>query len=124
MVAHRLNRRDGLVKRLAKALRFFDLHSANFGRVHDAGKLAQLARCVVFLTGKLLCDLVEAVDDPPCAARRNGGQAGVGKEVENPGGDVRGNAPKRDGAGKIVSGSWAERGDWKQCVSRTRHRWR
>src|SRR3546814_11217803 len=80
MVAHRLNRRDGLVKRLAKALRFFDLHRVNFGRVHDAGQLAQLARCVVFLTGKLLCDLVEAVDDPPFDARRNGGKEGVDRE--------------------------------------------
>ena len=90
------------MKRLAKALRFFDLHRVNFGRVHDAGQLAQLARGVVFLTGKLLCDLVEAVDDPPCDARRNGGKAGVGKEVENLAGDMRGNDPRGVGVNAPV----------------------
>ena len=104
MVAHRLDRRDGFVKRLAKALRFLDLHRVNFGRVHDAGKLSQLARCVIFLPGKLLRDFVEAVYDPPSDARCDGSKAGVGEEAENLAGNVRGNDPCGVGVGQIFAG--------------------
>src|SRR3546814_9871208 len=88
MVAHRLYARDSFVEGLAKTLRFLKLDGVNFGRIEDAGKLAQLARGVILLTGKLLRDLVKAVDDAPSDARRAGGKEGVGKKVEKPTGDL------------------------------------
>jgi len=35
VIAHRLDRGDGFVERLAQSLRFLDLDGVNFGRVHD-----------------------------------------------------------------------------------------
>src|SRR3546814_9220350 len=83
MVAHRLYARDSFVEGLAKAQRFLKLDGVNFGRIEDAGKLAQLARGVILLTGKMLRDLEQAVDDAPSDVRRDGGKAGVGTQVEN-----------------------------------------
>ena len=105
MIAHRLDRGDGFVERLAQSLRFLDLDGVNFGRVHDAGQFAKLAGGVIFLTRKLLCDLVEAVDNPPCDARCNGRKARIGKEVENLAGDMGGNDPRGVGVGQII-GCW------------------
>src|SRR3546814_7461823 len=104
MVAHRLYARDSFVEGLAKALRFLKLDGVNFGRIEDAGKLAQLARGVILLTGKLLRDLVKAVDDAPSDARRDGGKAGVGQQVENLTGDLGGNEPRDVGVGHVLGG--------------------
>src|SRR3546814_14386317 len=104
MVAHRLYARDSFVEGLAKTQRFLKLDGVNFGRIEDAGKLAQLARGVILLTGKLLRDLVKAVDDAPSDARRDGGKAGVGKQVDNLTGDLGGNDPRAVGVGHVFGG--------------------
>src|SRR3546814_9008757 len=52
----------------------------------------------------MLRDLVKAVDEAPSDALRDGGKAGVGKQVENLTGDLGGNDPRVVGVGHVFGG--------------------